>query len=439
MTSTRTRRRPTTAAPLGRDFGKLWSAAAFSNLADGVGRTAVPLIATTLTRDPFAIAVISALAFVPWLLFGLPAGMIVDRFDRRIVMAVANGIRGCVALALAVMTVSGLLTIWALFAAVLVFGVGETLFDNATNAVIPSLVRRSQLDRANGRIQAAQTTIDSFIATPIAGVLFAVSLVLPLWVGGAGYLIPIVLAVMLPLSAARPLRRGATAGDLDAPTVAVGAAPAPVPAPAVPVRAREALVFLWHHRYLRTMVLFTSITGSCLSFAQAAMILYFLDTMRVPPAAIGFVTAGIGLGALAGSLVAARLVARFSRGGVMATANLVAAGSCVLLGFAPELISAVIACGVMAFAVSLWNVPWGALRQQIVPHEIFGRVIGVIRTVTWGLFPIATLIGGWVARIDLRLPFTIGGAVMLVVTLLAWRLLTTGTRRAGAESEDAAD
>ena len=79
------------------------------------------------------------------------------------------------------------------------------------------------------------------------------------------------------------------------------------------------------------------------------------------------------------------------------------------------------------------------LRQQIVPHEIFGRVIGVIRTVTWGLFPIATLIGGWVARIDLRLPFTIGGAVMLVVTLLAWRLLTTGTRRAGAESEDAAD
>ena len=68
--------------PLGRDFGKLWTAAAFSNLADGVGRTAVPLIATTLTRDPVAIAAVGALAFVPWLFFGLPAGMIVDRFDR---------------------------------------------------------------------------------------------------------------------------------------------------------------------------------------------------------------------------------------------------------------------------------------------------------------------------------------------------------------------
>lgn len=79
---------------LGRDFGKLWTAAAFSNLADGVGRTAVPLIATTLTRDPLLISVIGALAFVPWLVFGLPAGMIVDRFDRRLVMAIANTIRG---------------------------------------------------------------------------------------------------------------------------------------------------------------------------------------------------------------------------------------------------------------------------------------------------------------------------------------------------------
>ena len=71
-------------SPLGRDFGKLWTAAAFSNLADGLGRMAVPLLATTLTQDPLLISVIAALAFLPWLVFGLPAGMIVDRFDRRV-------------------------------------------------------------------------------------------------------------------------------------------------------------------------------------------------------------------------------------------------------------------------------------------------------------------------------------------------------------------
>ena len=98
--------------PLGRDFGKLWTAAAFSNLADGVGRVAVPLIATTLTRDPLAIAAISALAFLPWLVFGLPAGMIVDRFDRRWIMAIANTIRGLAAVGLATLTVSGAITVW---------------------------------------------------------------------------------------------------------------------------------------------------------------------------------------------------------------------------------------------------------------------------------------------------------------------------------------
>src|SRR6185312_7821819 len=111
------------------------------------------------------------------------------------------------------------LSIWSLFAGTLVFGLGETLFDNATNAVIPGVVERAQLDRANGRMQAAQVTIDMFIAQPIAGVLFAVSLALPLWIGSIGYLVPIVLALMLPLSAARPFRAAPAAPDQDAPAV----------------------------------------------------------------------------------------------------------------------------------------------------------------------------------------------------------------------------
>ncbi len=183
-----------------------------------MGRVAVPLVATTLTRDPLAISAIGALAFLPWLVFGLPAGMIVDRFDRRWIMAIANGLRGLAAVGLAALTVAGAIDIWWLFAGVLVFGLGETLFDNATNSIVPSVVQRPALDRANGWLQAAQITIDSFIASPIAGVLFAVSLALPLWVGAAGYLIPIVLAVMLPLSAARPLQSERPAAKSVAPT-----------------------------------------------------------------------------------------------------------------------------------------------------------------------------------------------------------------------------
>jgi len=107
----------------------------------------------------------------------------------------------------------------------------------------------------------------------------------------------------------------------------------------------------------------------------------------------------------------------------------------VLTGIAPEVWTAVIAFSVSAGAVSLWNVPWGSLRQQIVPQEIFGRVLGVIRTFTWGLFPVATVLGGWVGRIDLRLPFWSAGAVVMLAGLLAMRLLIDGTRRAGADIE----
>ena len=435
---------------LGREFGKLWTAAAFSNLADGLGRVAVPLIATTLTRDPLAIAAIGALAFVPWLVFGLPAGMIVDRFDRRRIMALANALRGLVALGLAVLTVTGSLDIWWLFGATLVFGLGETLFDNATNAVVPALVERRSLDRANGFLQAAQITIDNFIATPIGGVLFAVSLALPLWVGAAGYLIPIALAVMLPVSAARPLRGTSRVQRQDAPEpagaivagepIAAAETPAeqaaeqaaPVGAPGG-TSAREAMAYLWRHRFLRSMVVFTCVVGSAFSLAQAPTFLYFLDELAVAPAAIGVVTAGIGLGALGGSLVASRLVERFGRGAVMLGANLVAAASLVCVWAAPEVITGTIAYALMACAVSVWNVPWGALRQAIVPGYLFGRVLGIIRTFTWGLFPFATLLGGWIARFDLRLPYLLAAGATLLAVLVAWRLLLQASKHDAPE------
>jgi hypothetical protein len=122
----------------------------------------------------------------------------------------------------------------------------------------------------------------------------------------------------------------------------------------------------------------------------------------------------------------------------MFSANFVSALAMLLTGLAPNVVLAVLAYGLFAFAVSTWNVPWGALRQQIVPDHLFGRVLGIIRMLTWGLFPIATLLGGWVARIDLRLPFLLAAGVVVVAALIASRLLIVGTRRAGAEADAAA-
>ena len=153
------------------------------------------------------------------------------------------------------------------------------------------------------------------------------------------------------------------------------------------------------------------------------MVLLFLDTLEVPVVLIGFVTASIGVGGLVGALTASALVARFGRGRVMLGATLAGTAALVAIGLAPNVWVACVAYAISAAGISTWNVPWGALRQDIVPGRLLGRVTGLNRSIVWGSFVVAGLIGGLVSRIDLRLPYIIGGALAVLVTLVAARML----------------
>ncbi|WP_020074910.1 MFS transporter [Cryocola sp. 340MFSha3.1] len=395
--------------PLGAGFGRLWTAAIASNLADGLGRTAVPLIATTLTRDPALIAGVSAVTFLPWLLFGIPAGMLLDRVDRRVAMSVANSLRFAVAAVLAILITTDALTIWLLYACVLAFGLGETVFDNATSTVVPALVSRDQLDRANGRMQSAEITIQNFIATPVAGFLFAVAIVLPVWLTGAGFLVAGMLALTIPAAAAHAAHHGEAGAAEPRPTLSA------------------VVGFLWQQRFLRWMILLTSTTASALAFAQGSVVLLLLQTFSVPAALVGVVTAAVGVGALVGALVSSRFVERFGRGRVMFWAILISGVGILGVGVTANVVIAIAAYAIGAFGVAVWNVPWGALRQAIIPNAMLGRALGIVRTLGWGLTPIATVLGGFVARIDLRLPFVIGGGLVVVLTLVASRLILSAS------------
>jgi len=404
---------------LGWTFTTMWTAAVASNAADGLGRTAIPLIATTLTRDPLLISGITAIAFVPWFVFGLPAGVLVDRMDRRIAMSVANGIRVGMALAIAASIMTDALSIWLLYACVLVWGLGETVYDTASHAMVPSIVRKGDLERANGRMLAAQQVVDGFIATPIAGVLFAAAIALPVWSTAAGYLVGAALILLLPLSVGR----------------AFVTEPASVPERrSAAADMREPVSYLWNHLFLRRMVMLTSAVGFIGAFAQASVVLLFLQDFDVPPALYGFVTAGISVGALAGTLLASRLVARFGRGPILLVGSLLDAVGLLGVGFSPNAGVAVIFYAVGAAGIGLWNVPWGALRQDIIPGRLLGRSIGLIRAVTWGMLPVGALLGGLIARAGLALPFVIGGSVCLVVTLVASRFLLSASRHSGADA-----
>ncbi|HEX2991810.1 MAG TPA: MFS transporter, partial [Anaerolineales bacterium] len=153
------------------NFWKLWGANGFSNLGDGLYQVTLPLLAAQLTRSPSAIALLGVMLSLPWLIFALQAGSIVDRSDRRKVMLWVNGGRLLILLGLTAAVLTGKASMIVLYAAALLLGIGETLVDTALTSIVPSVVSQERLTWANARITAAQTVTNTFLGPPLAGYL----------------------------------------------------------------------------------------------------------------------------------------------------------------------------------------------------------------------------------------------------------------------------
>ncbi|WP_162606020.1 MFS transporter [Jiangella aurantiaca] len=386
----------TVAAPpargLGPAFTRLWGAAGGSNLSDGVAATAAPLLAAALTRDPVVISLVGVAQFLPWLLFGVLSGSVVDRFDRRRVAAVACGVRAVVAAVVCLLVAADAMVIAVLIAAVFVFGVFETMADGALQAMVPSVAGRDRLVRANSRFQATEVVAQNFVAAPLAGVLFAVAAALPFIVHSAGYVLAAVLVLTLPLSAARPPRAD---GEPKEPLTRRSLA--------------EGIRFLAGHPVLRRLWAVNVVLAVFNALAQAVFVLYVLDQLGLPDAVYGVFAMAAALGALLGALIVPRPVRRFGRGPVMVASVLVTGASYALCGFVPHAVAASVAMVTVGASVSAWNVVSVTIRQELVPSRLLGRVHGAWRTLGWGLMPVGTFAGGLLGAVDLRLPFIVGG------------------------------
>lgn len=157
-------------------FTRLAVAAGCSNLADGVFQIALPLVALGITRDPGAFASVTLVGRLPWLLFALPAGALADRLDRRRTMALVNGGRVVLIGALAALVATDHEGLWALYVVGFALGVGETLFDTASQSILPSVVAdKDRLAAANGRLYAIEMATNQFIGPPLGGLIVAAS------------------------------------------------------------------------------------------------------------------------------------------------------------------------------------------------------------------------------------------------------------------------
>ncbi|HWJ85595.1 MAG TPA: MFS transporter, partial [Cellulomonas sp.] len=386
-----------------------------SNLADGVGMVVMPLLAMRISDDPFVVSVISALAFLPWLVLGVLSGAVVDRADRRRVMGFGALARAGAYVALAVIAGTVGIPLWLLFATVLLAACIETLADGAAQAMVPTLVPTARLDTANSRFQAGELVMQGMVALPLGAALFSVAVPLPLAVGALAYAAAAVLVLTLPRRAGRPAPEP-TASEPKEP-VAAGLRES------IWAATGAGLRYTFGHRDLRGLVLVTATIAMTLQFAQGSLMFYLVRGVGVPEAALGLLTAGMALGGVGGAIGSPALARRFGRRVAMVTATGVAGAAFVVLALVPGgtlgIVVAALAMAVAALAGTAWNVQSSTVRQMIVPGEMLGRVNGATRTLVWGLAPCAALLGGLVSRIDLRLPLVVGGGLALVAAVLA--------------------
>jgi MFS family permease len=194
---------------LPRRYWWLWTATVTSGAGDGATAAALPLLAVSLSRDPRLVAAVSTAASLPWLLFSLVAGALADRIDRRRLMWVAQAVQAAVVAVIACAAGAHLARIWLLCAAALLLGTAETVFDNAAQSVLPQVVDRNQLQRANAAQYAGQTVTERFVGPPVGGLLFAASVGLPFALDAVSFVVSAVLIVRLHLREhlrAAPLR-----------------------------------------------------------------------------------------------------------------------------------------------------------------------------------------------------------------------------------------
>ncbi|MGH8861919.1 MAG: MFS transporter [Jatrophihabitantaceae bacterium] len=379
-------------------FWRLYASSATSNLADGVGRTAFPLLGATYTRNPVLISGLVTFAFLPWLLFALPSGALVDRVDRRYAMSAANAVRAVTSAALAVLVLADTATIGVIYVASFLLGLAETVYDSASRAILPQVVANVDLDRANGLLTVEETLGQTFLGAPIGSAIFAVALSLPLIVNASGFAV----AALLVLT----LRGSYRAMRVEAPT-------------SIRADMRDGVRWLARHRFLRSLTMLSASSALFGAMTNGVFVLYVLDELRLPAGDFGFVLLGAGVGGLIGGLLAPPLARRFARGPILVWATLGTAVATGAMGLTRNGYLGSVLFGVAGLSVMIWNVLTMSLRQALIPHHLFGRVQGAYRTLVWGAIPVGALAGGVLAaHVGVRAVLVIDGVLSLGTTLV---------------------
>lgn len=404
-------RTPISNADHPRAYPMLWGGTASANLADGITLAIGPLLAASITRDPALVAGLLVAQRLPWFVFVLFSGVIVDRFDRRMLLVLGNALRFVAIGAVTVSLASGVRELWMLYAAAFLLGCAETIVDNASLAILPLLIRRDRIPDANGRLFATQSILNELAGPPLGALIFAFSAVAAYASGSIAFLLAAVIYFLLP-------RRLATGGEAK-------------PAESVWRSLGEGLRVFGRTPILIVMASSAAAINFFTGGADAVLVLYVQDRLGLPEAGFGILLAAAALGGIPAGLIGPAVIRRIGEGPVWVGSVFTAA---IGYGVAAVTTNPIVVGALMvviSFGFTLGNIVAISVRQTAIPNAMLGRVTSVYRFLAVGVVPLGALLGGLTASaFGITAPFWVAGVGLVLLGIVTAPYIRTARIRA---------
>ncbi|KUZ70335.1 transporter [Burkholderia ubonensis] len=379
---------------------------ALTNLADGVTKVALPLMATALTPSPLQVSGVSLTLTLPWLLVALHVGVLVDRANRRVLLWLANGMRLAAIAALVLLSLSNGITLPVLYIGGLTLGVAEVIALTSAAALVPDAVAPAGRERANAWVAGAETVCNEFCGPLVGGLLVAAGTALALGTVASAYLIGVLVLCFL-------VGRFRVVHAPDAPREPVHR------------QIAEGLHYLWREPILHLMAVTLTVLCACWGAWLAIMPLFATKVMGLDARGYGVMLSALGIGGFVGALSVTTLNCWLGRRTVMFV-DLLGTLAMMAMPIATVNLWAVAAS---AFAGglggTLWSVNSRTISQALVPGALFGRYNAAARLFSWGAMPVGAGLGGVLAELfGLRVAFA-GFAVATLLLIVPFLRIAT--------------
>ena len=376
-----------------RSFRLLWTGETISQLGNAMAVVGVPLVAVTvLHASTFAVGVLAAAAWLPWLVIGLPAGAWVDRWPARRVMIVCDVISAALYASVPVAAWAGVLTTWLLVAVQLAGGAASVLFMTAYQVYLPSIVAPGELIEGNTKMQGSASAA-AFAGPSLAGLVAQLlGAVTALLCNAVSFLVS---AACLLGARARPSRPAAGARP-TAVRSPVTRSPA-VPPTTLRREIADGLMLVLRDPFLRQLSMFWAAANLALTGYAALLVVFLVRVIGLTPGSVGLLTAIPGIGGILGALVTGRITARYGTARGLLLSTLCAVPFCLLIpltGPGPRLAFYVAGSLIACTGIAVGNIIIAAFRQSYSPPGMCGRVTATMRFLIFGTSPVGALLGG---------------------------------------------